>query len=179
MQFTKLLLKFLVIRTRFQSVIFIICDKRNKQKQPSRGVHMKSCSENIQPICRRTPMPKCNFNKVSCNFVEITFQHGCSLVNRLYILRKYLFLRTPLEDYFWMKQCALEIISTKAFWQVMHLETWCTLRGHIVCDFKYKLRSSRFYRTPKCLHFGVIWVSIFPQIVWIRTRPSWHLHVQS
>ena len=31
------------------------------QKQPSRDVLSKSCSENIQQIYRRTSMPKCGF----------------------------------------------------------------------------------------------------------------------
>ena len=35
------------------------------QKQPSRGVLRKRCSENIQQIYRRMPMPKCNLNKVA------------------------------------------------------------------------------------------------------------------
>ena len=35
------------------------------QKQPPRGVHRKRCPENMQKIYRRTPMPKCNFNKVA------------------------------------------------------------------------------------------------------------------
>ena len=35
-----------------------------KQNQPSRGVLEKRCSENMKQINRRTPMPKCNFNKV-------------------------------------------------------------------------------------------------------------------
>ena len=35
------------------------------QKQPSTGVLRKTCSENMQKIYRRTPMPKCNFNKVA------------------------------------------------------------------------------------------------------------------
>ena len=35
------------------------------QKQPSRGVLKKRCSENMQQIYRRTPTPKCNFNKVA------------------------------------------------------------------------------------------------------------------
>ena len=35
------------------------------QKPPSRGVLIKSYSKNIQQIYRRTPMPKCDFNKVS------------------------------------------------------------------------------------------------------------------
>ena len=38
------------------------------EKQPSRGVLMKRCSENVQQIYRRTPMPKCDFNKVAKQF---------------------------------------------------------------------------------------------------------------
>ena len=34
-------------------------------KQPSRGVLIKSCSENMQQIYRRTPMTNCVFNKVA------------------------------------------------------------------------------------------------------------------
>ena len=36
-----------------------------KQKQPFRDVLEKRCSENMQQICRRVPMPKCDFNKVA------------------------------------------------------------------------------------------------------------------
>ena len=35
------------------------------QKQPSRVVTKKKCSENMQHIYRRTPIPKCDFNKVA------------------------------------------------------------------------------------------------------------------
>ena len=42
------------------------------QKQPSRGVHIKRCSENMQQIYRRTPMTG-------------AIRHGCSLVNLLHI----------------------------------------------------------------------------------------------
>ena len=38
------------------------------QKQPSRGAFKKKGSENMQQIYRRTPMPKCNFNKVVQQF---------------------------------------------------------------------------------------------------------------
>ena len=34
-------------------------------KQLSRGVPKKRCSENMQQIYRRTPMPKCDINKVA------------------------------------------------------------------------------------------------------------------
>ena len=32
-------------------------------------------------------MPKCDFNKVACNSVEIALQHKCSPVNFLHIFR--------------------------------------------------------------------------------------------
>ena len=36
-----------------------------KQKQQPRGVLSKRCSESMQQIYRRTPMSKCDFNKVA------------------------------------------------------------------------------------------------------------------
>ena len=73
-------------------------------KQPSRGVLKKRCSENMQQINRRTPIPKSDFNKhaevrfqypcrsaismkLLCNFVEIAIRYGCSPVNLLHIFR--------------------------------------------------------------------------------------------
>ena len=50
------------------------------QKQPPRGVLKKMCSEKMQQIYRRTPMPK-------CNFIEIALWHGCSPVNLLHSFR--------------------------------------------------------------------------------------------
>ena len=47
------------------------------QKQPSRGVLRKRCSENMPQIYWRTPMPKCDF----------PLWRGCSLVNLLHIFR--------------------------------------------------------------------------------------------
>ena len=43
--------------------------KFGMQKQPARGVPRKYCSENMQQIYR-TPMPKCNFNKVAMQFYK-------------------------------------------------------------------------------------------------------------
>ena len=42
-----------------------ICFKLYMQKQPSRAVPRKRCSENMQQIYRRTPMPKWDFKKVA------------------------------------------------------------------------------------------------------------------
>ena len=52
---------------------FFILKKQLVQKQLFRGVLRKRCSENLQQIYRRAPMPKRDFN-----FIEITLRHGCS-----------------------------------------------------------------------------------------------------
>ena len=36
-----------------------------KQMQPSRDVLKKRCSWNMQQVCKRAPMPKCDFSKVA------------------------------------------------------------------------------------------------------------------
>ena len=41
-----------------------VCWKLVK-KQPPRGIPRKRCSENMQQIYRRTPMPKCDFDNVA------------------------------------------------------------------------------------------------------------------
>ena len=38
---------------------------RNLQKQPPRGVLTKRCSENMQQVYRRTPLPKCDFIEIT------------------------------------------------------------------------------------------------------------------
>ena len=40
-------------------------DTCNDKKQPPRGFPRKRCFENIQQIYSRSPMPKCDFNKVA------------------------------------------------------------------------------------------------------------------
>ena len=57
------------------------------QTQPSRGVFRKRCSENMQQIYRRTLMPKCSFNKIASNFIEIALRHRYSPENLLHIFR--------------------------------------------------------------------------------------------
>ena len=74
-------------------------ESKELQKQPTpppTAVLIKGCSENMQQMCRRTPMPKCDFNKVAEQ--KITPLHGCSPVNLLHIFRtEHILLRTPLE----------------------------------------------------------------------------------
>ena len=39
--------------------------KTEHQEQPLRGVARKRCSDNMQQMYRRTPLPKCDFNNVA------------------------------------------------------------------------------------------------------------------
>ena len=63
------------------------CLFTNIPKQPSRGVLRKRCSENMQQIYKRTPIPKCGFNEVASNFIKIALWDVCSPVNLLHIFR--------------------------------------------------------------------------------------------
>ena len=68
------------------------------QKQPSRSVLRKRCSENMQQVYRRTTMTKYGF--------EIRLRHECFPINLLHIFRTP-FLRTPLQGCF----CSFNIMS--------------------------------------------------------------------
>ena len=57
------------------------------RQQPFRDVLKKRCSENMQQIYKRTPMPKCVSTKLQSNFIEIILRHGCSPVNLLHVFR--------------------------------------------------------------------------------------------
>ena len=50
------------LRSENLTEYYYIC---KEQKQPSRDVLRKRCSENMQQIYRRTPMPKCDFNNLA------------------------------------------------------------------------------------------------------------------
>ena len=85
----------------------------NIQKQPPRGVPRKRCSENIPQIYRRTPMPKCDFNKVlkshfgmgvllkfSAYFQNTFFQEHCRDKIQKYHWNKNYYLSTPTQQLF-------------------------------------------------------------------------------
>ena len=63
-----------------------LLSKGNQYKGVSKAT-IQGFSENMQQIYRRTPMPKCDFNKVERNFTEITCQHWFTPVNLLHIFR--------------------------------------------------------------------------------------------
>ena len=47
------------------------------QKQSPRGILEKRCCENMQQIYRRTPMPKCDFDKVALQLCTSTWVISC------------------------------------------------------------------------------------------------------
>ena len=53
------------IKIAIKKILVMWCNSTHVQKQSSIGVLIKSCSENLKQIYRRTPMSKCNFNKVA------------------------------------------------------------------------------------------------------------------
>ena len=55
--------------------------------QSPRGVPRKRCSEICSKFKGEHPCRSAISIKLLCNFTEITFRHGCSLVNLLYIYR--------------------------------------------------------------------------------------------
>ena len=57
------------------------------QKQPSRDVLGRRCSEYMLQIYRRTQCRKAISIMLLCNFIENKLWHGCSPVNLLHIFR--------------------------------------------------------------------------------------------
>ena len=53
--------------------------------QPSRFVLIKRCSENMQKIYKKIPIPKCDFNKVAKQLYWNRTSAWCSPVNLLYV----------------------------------------------------------------------------------------------
>ena len=56
----------------------------NIHNKPPRGIPRKRCSENMRQIYRRTPMPKCDFNKVA----KQVMNKGCRLWRNLFPAEK-------------------------------------------------------------------------------------------
>ena len=70
------------------------------QKHPSRAILRKRCSENMQQTCRRTPMRKCDFNKVAN---QLYWNHTSAWVFFSKFATNFqnvFFRRTPLEGCF-------------------------------------------------------------------------------
>ena len=66
-----------------------------QQKQSSRVVLRKRCSENMQQIYRRTPMSKCEFNKLHFSMGALLYIKFAAC-----IFSEHVFLRIPLDGCF-------------------------------------------------------------------------------
>ena len=93
------------------------------QKQPSRGVLRKRCSENMQQVCSRAPMPKCE--KV----------HGCSPVNLLHLFRTPL-LKNTIEGLLLHYDFVLLSKHILIIWKVTVEDVygpWCLCKIYVWC----------------------------------------------
>ena len=73
-----LILIFVSEETKSLQLMCLASHFLNSQKQPSKGVFRKRCSENMQQIYRRAPMPKCDFNKVAKHIFRTPFSMNIS-----------------------------------------------------------------------------------------------------
>ena len=69
-----------------------------RSSHPKVFLRKQRCSENAQQIYRRTPMPRCDFNKVA----KQSHFGMCVLLYISWLLSEHLFLRTLLDGWFWI-----------------------------------------------------------------------------
>ena len=106
-----------------------------QQKQPSRGVLRKRCSENMQQIYRRTPMSKREFNKLH-------FGMGVLLYIKLAacIFSEHIFVRTHLYGCFWYR--LLSTLSS-CIWNGVSLHVVETKWGKKIHEIFYDVLEKR------------------------------------
>ena len=110
------------------------------QKPPFRGVLRKRCSENMQQIYKRTPMPKCDF---SATLLKSHFSMGVLHIFRTPFLNN---LRTPLKGYFW--ECVNKFLLPPCIIPFPNL------------FFSFYLFLCSIYYTELCEHFFYFMYSI-------------------
>ena len=124
-----------------QNKKYLLVFHKHEQKQRTKGVLRKSCSENMQQIYRRTPMPKCDFNKVWNQL-----RHRWSPINLLHILR------TPLNGCFCTKLTACMS------------PTWSVVLYLVCYFFKLSLGKIVYFGTLVSICFNMFWNIL--SIIW-------------
>ena len=81
-----------------QKIKDLFSSKEIQQKQPSRGVLRKRCSENMHKIYRRAFMSKWEFNKLHFGMAAVLYIKFAACIFSEHIL-----LRTPLDGCFWYR----------------------------------------------------------------------------
>ena len=96
-----------------------------KQKLPFKGVLEKRCSENMLQTYRRTPMLKCDFNKVA---LKLYWRHTLAWL-----------FSCKFTDYF------QNTFSTKHLWMAASVQNDCKNSKHVLYSFHDKY-------TPDSIH---------------------------
>ena len=116
---------------RFAKFLRTCLLRNTSRKQPPRGVPRKRCSENMQQIYKRTPMPNCDFNKVAKQRCKGTPLNGCFW---------------PLEDCFWadikIKTFAWSFVENKNYHYLKRLEFKSSTRTSVMLMLKKKLKKT-------------------------------------
>ena len=121
-------------------ILWVLCLFRSSP--PSRGVLKKRCLENIPQIYRRTPMPKCDFNKVAKQLYWIELWYGCSPVHLLHIFRTVFPKNTSEGQLLYLLKSFISL-------------TWFFLAWIILCNFSFLvIWSDRSSQRRCCLRKG-------------------------
>ena len=121
------------------------------QKQPTRGIHGKRCSENMQQIYKRTLILK-------CDFIEITLRHGCSPVNLLHIFRApfsrnysgWLLVELQLSSGIFVKWIKKVIVfCTEYFF------CWCTEAKNFFSNYCWRSHLQMFFKIGVLRNFAL------------------------
>ena len=141
--------------------------KNLKLKQLSRGVLRKRCSEHIQQTCNRTPMSKCDFNKVA-KATSLKSHFGMDVLLYIcWIFSEHLFPRILLDGCFSLKflkqtfEVSIKIFCRK--WEGENLPKWFFIYKQLEkCQIEYysdNLNLKRFCRRTS-LHVFMLPISL-------------------
>ena len=137
-----------------------------KQKQPPWGVHRKRCSENIQQIYRRTPMPKCDFNKV---VLQLYWNHTLAWL-----------LSCKFAAYFqnnFLKNASVWLLLKRLFYSVAVPHYRLTLKIHqyaVLLLTKYYYVLLKFFTSLICLWIDL--VALLLIVIFAKKQPKLYRH---
>ena len=103
-----------------EAVVLRCSSKQVIQKQPTKGIPRKRCSENCSKFTGKHPCENVISIKLQSNFLEIALRYGWSPVNLLHIFRTPFPRNTSgwlLLVFFKISQISQEIISFGVFFQ--------------------------------------------------------------
>ena len=109
------------------------------QKRPSRGVDRKRCSENMQQIYRRTPMPKFNFNEFAKGTLLNSHSDMSVFLYICCIFPEHIFLGTPLDGCFWQYLTKILRLTTILPVSMLFASIWDSFlaQASVLLHFQY------------------------------------------